>query len=285
MKCFYHSSDLDGHCSGAIVKARYPECEMIGINYGEKIDLSTIQPNEVVFMVDFCLYPFYEMEALNEVAELHWIDHHATAIDDAYASGFLASGGQLLEVDKAACELTWLYLCSNLEMPKSVFLLGRYDVWDHDAHPDVLAFQYGMRLFKDTRPTNTFLWLDVLATDIIFQYSADNIVDKGRCILEYEANQSAKFCKAYAFETQLMGLPAICANRGFTNSKLFDSVYDPNKHKLMITFSRLPKDKAWAVSLYSTHEDVDCGKLARTFAGGGHKGAAGFSCIDIPFEY
>ena len=36
MKCFYHSADLDGHCSGAIVKMVYPECELIGINYGDK---------------------------------------------------------------------------------------------------------------------------------------------------------------------------------------------------------------------------------------------------------
>ena len=30
MKCYYHSADLDGHCSGEIVRRRYPECQMIG---------------------------------------------------------------------------------------------------------------------------------------------------------------------------------------------------------------------------------------------------------------
>lgn len=32
---FYHSADLDGFCSGAIIKYSFPECELIPINYGD----------------------------------------------------------------------------------------------------------------------------------------------------------------------------------------------------------------------------------------------------------
>ena len=109
MKCFYHSSDLDGHCSGAIVKLKYPNCELIPINYGKEIDLDTIEKNEVVYMVDFSLKPFKQMFALNEKAKLFWIDHHATAIDNAYTKNFIASGGSFLKLDRAGCELTWEY--------------------------------------------------------------------------------------------------------------------------------------------------------------------------------
>ena len=35
MKCFYHSADLDGQCSGAIVKLARPDCELVGIDYGD----------------------------------------------------------------------------------------------------------------------------------------------------------------------------------------------------------------------------------------------------------
>ena len=78
MKCFYHSTDLDGHCSGAIVKYRYPECEMIGINYGQEFPWDSIQPDEQVFMVDFTLQPFEGMERLNNLCNLHWIDRSTT---------------------------------------------------------------------------------------------------------------------------------------------------------------------------------------------------------------
>ena len=80
-------------------------------------------------------------------------------------------------------------------------------------------------------------------------------------------------------------MDVICANRGFTNSKLFDSVYDPDKHHMMVTFVRmkLPAEK-WTVSMYSTREDVECGEVAVKYGGGGHKGAAGFQCDKLPFS-
>lgn len=280
MKCFYHSADLDGHCSGAIVKMKFPECQMIGINYGQSIDLDAIIDGEVVYMVDFCLQPFEGMEELNKRCELHWIDHHAKgSIDEAHERGFLASGGQLLEIGKAGCELTWQYLNRDSLVPRAVYLLGRYDIWDHDADDDVLPFQYGMRNFEDTTPENINFW------DSVFHFNPDQVVNIGRTILDYEEKQNAKFCKAYAFETEFEGNTTICANRGFTNSKIFDSVYDPKKHHMMITFCRLkpPADK-WTVSLYSTRDDVDCGAIAKSFGGGGHKGAAGFQCDELPFK-
>lgn len=281
MKCFYHSADLDGHCSGAIVKAKFPECEMIGINYGKPFPWTDIGRGETVYMVDFGLQPFSDMEKLNNLCELHWIDHHKTAINDAATVGFLASGGQLIEEGKAGCELTWIYLYGpEVAPPHAVWLLGRYDVWDHGSSEDILPFQYGMRQFTNTLPDNTGFWDGVFS----HEYLWEKIADTGRTLLAYEESQNEKFCKAYAFETELNGMSGICANRGFTNSKVFDSVYDPAKHHLMITFCRLkPPAGKWTVSLYSTRADVDCGSIAKSFGGGGHKGAAGFQCESLPF--
>lgn len=282
MKCFYHSADLDGHCSGAIVKNKYPECEMIGINYGQDFPWDSIQPGEKVFMVDFGLQPFSGMERLNSICKLHWIDHHSTAIEDAHNAGFIASGGQLLVNGQAGCELTWKYL-KVIDMPLAVYLLGRYDVWDHEDDR-VLPFQYGFRQYKNTLPDNQDFWYGYLGNSIL----TNETIRIGRILLDYESAQNEKFCRAYAFDTFLekegQSIPAICCNRGFTNSKVFDSVFDPEKHDLMITFCRLkPPASKWTVSLYSTKENVDCGAIAKTFGGGGHKGAAGFQCIDLPF--
>lgn len=54
-------------------------------------------------------------------------------------------------------------------------------------------------------------------------------------------------------------------------------------YDLMITFVRR-KDKLWNVSLYSTKPEIDCGEIAKSFGGGGHKGAAGFQVKELPFE-
>lgn len=279
MKCFYHSSDLDGHCSGAIVKKFNPKCEMIGINYGQPFPWETINTNEDVYMVDFSLQPFSDMQRLNKICKLHWIDHHKTAIDEAFDVSFLASGGQSLELNKAGCELTWKYFSAD-ELPHAVYLLGRYDIWDH-SNPNILPFQYGMRQNENTYPENIELWNNLFNSDILVY----DIIKYGKLIIQYEDSQNKKFCKAYAFETEFNGMKCICVNKGFTNSQVFDSVYDPNIHYMMITFCRmkLPLEK-WTVSLYSTRNDVDCGVIAKSFGGGGHKQAAGFQCKEIPFK-
>ena len=150
-------------------------------------------------------------------------------------------------------------------MPLAVYLLGRYDVWDHAADERVLPFQYGMRQFRDTLPDNQELWGRVLTDDAF----CEEIANDGELLLAYEQNQNEKFCRAYSFETSLNDLPAICANRGFTNSKLFDSVYDPAKHAIMISFIRAnPPGNGWNVSLYSTRDDVDCGAIAKKYMSG-----------------
>lgn len=288
MKCYFHN-DLDGICSGAIIKHVYPACEMISINYGQEFNFEKINKNEIVFMVDFCLQPFDLMEKLSSISHLHWIDHHKTAIDEAHSRGFLASGGQLIENGKAGCELTWQYIHPTLKMPVAVHLLGRYDVWDH-SEVNTLPFQYGMRI-RDAHPGND-LW-DFLLDEESSPYCSlliDQIISQGKMIIEYEKMQSQKFCDSYAFETCIekdgQSFPAICVNKGLTNSQIFDSVYDQEKHALMITFCRLkPPSNKWTVSLYSTRDDVDCGMIAKSFGGGGHKGAAGFSCEELPFNY
>jgi len=106
MICFYHRGDLDGHCSGAIVRHRFPECRMVGIDYEDAFPWEKIESGERVVMVDFSL-PMDLMEAIKEAYPFTWIDHHKTAIDKAREAGFETAG--LLMVGKAGCELTWEY--------------------------------------------------------------------------------------------------------------------------------------------------------------------------------
>ncbi len=157
MKCFYHRVDLDGRCSGAIVKKMYPECEMIGADYNDTLDLDSIKQGEKVFIVDFS-FPIDKMIQLSNTAELVWIDHHKSAIEKAHKAGFLSSGGQLLHMGsddpstkKAGCELTWEWIYPREKTPLAVKLLSKYDVWNL-KDPLVLPFQYGFRQFEYTFP-------------------------------------------------------------------------------------------------------------------------------------
>ena len=64
--CFYHSADFDGHCSGALVKMRYPECRLYGFNYGDKFPWEKIVGKDVI-MVDLSL-SMVDMKRLQEIS-------------------------------------------------------------------------------------------------------------------------------------------------------------------------------------------------------------------------
>lgn len=286
MKCFYHSADLDGHCSGAIVKHRYPECELIGINYGQPFPWeSIISPAETVFMVDFSLQPFEEMMDLRDRCTLVWIDHHKSAIEEAdkvlasWPNRFPVFSG-VREIGKAGCELTWNFLFPHDEAPPVVWLLGRYDVWDLE-YPSVLAFQYGMRLF-DTNPENQDFWGRYFKCEDAMTDPVVGTMARGKVVMDYVGQENAKYAKACAFEVAFEGLRCIAINKMLTNSQVFDTVWDRDKYHAMITFGF--RHGKWTFSMYSDREDVDVSEICKRYGGGGHKGASGFQCDHIPFQ-
>lgn len=277
MKCFYHSADLDGKCSAAIIRMAYPNCALFGIDYGDEFPWGSIDPEEVVYMVDFSLQPFTEMCKLSGmVPNFHWIDHHKSALDeDAKPKDFHIHG--LRKVGKAGCELVWEYLYPDTDLPLAVTLLGRYDVWDHKADVRVLAFQYGMR-GKDGSPNNDDLWRDLLAPGV---ETVNHIANEGNAIIRYEKTQNENYMKKFAFEVEFAGLKFIAANK-HGSSQMFESVYDPKEHDGMMAFQMM-KGGRWTVSIFTDKPGVDLGTIAKKNGGGGHAGAAGFQCDEIPF--
>jgi len=305
MKCFYHSADLDCHASGAIVKHKYPGCEMIGINYCDPFPWDSIRSDETIYFVDFCLQPFVDMLKLADMCDtLVLIDHHKTTDEELQKMEDKPSNFKFyFALDKAGCELTWEYIYPKIPMPKVVRLLGRYDIWDQ-SNTDTLPFQYGLRMYPFTTPgltDNMDFWKKLFANDQLCCEMTERIISEGNLILKYVNSDNAKYATQTAFEMKirynyehrvLFELPhtlditgyitmnAIVINRALGNSMVFDSVYDPATHDLMVPFY-LNKNGTWTVSLYTTHDHIDCSKIAKVMGGGGHKQAAGFQIDDI----
>lgn len=167
--CIYHSIDLDGWMSAAIVKHWFEsnksktnndplkscnvykeqgcshvdgmlcntkECyilhstlDFIGYNYGQPIP--DLSQYDKVIMCDIS-FPKDEMIKLWDIVGVEnmiWIDHHISAIKEIQDTKWLWEGQQ--DTKFAACELTWKYFFPNEEMPEIVRLLGRYDCFGH----------------------------------------------------------------------------------------------------------------------------------------------------------
>lgn len=293
MKCFYHRADLDGHCSGAIVKLAHPECVMIGIDYADAFPWDCIEEDETVVMVDFSLTPITDMFKLAEMSRLIWIDHHDTAIKAYKAAnkeedvGYPEPYITVLKNGVAGCELTWAVLRKrafpHTPEPIVVNLLGRYDVWDHAHQTGVLELQHGLRL-HDTHPNNMALWHKLL----IEQDSAfiQKCIDDGKILLQKQEKDNATYAGACAFTLKWEGFTFAACNRGLVNSKLVDSFVKPMIHSAVMLFVLRSTDHGcfWKVSMYSLRDDMDVGEIAKKYGGGGHKGAAGFECKELPFD-
>jgi len=278
MKCFYHGSDLDGQCSGAIVKLKHMNCEMYPFEYGDDPPWNDFHQGETVYIVD-ASFSDMEMEQMMSMGlDVIWIDHHKSAIE---ALNELNIKG-LRDTSYAACELVWKYFAPEDVMPRVVRLLGRYDVWDH-SDPAVVNFQYGMRLF-DLDPTcdeSLQMWRLLLSDD----RATESITSKGAAILLYQTRLNERLAQTYAFDLEFEGLKwiAINAPSSLGGSLILHSVYDPAKHDAMMIF-QLHKDGDWLFSLRSDKKEVDVSTIAKQYGGGGHAGAAGFKRAIPPFK-
>jgi len=81
-------------------------------------------------------------------------------------------------------------------------------------------------------------------------------------------------CERSAFATTAYGLRALCLNTRAFSSNTMKSVYNPEKHDVMIGFEYAAGK--WTISLRSDKPDIDVSLIAKARGGGGHKAAAGF---------
>ena len=276
----YHRSDLDGHCSGAIAKIAHPTAELHGIEYGDEIPWDKINEARVI-MVDFSLQPWSEMERLNkDAAEVIWIDHHRSAINEYRSRDPWKTDGKIvLEEGKAACELAWEHFFPDVPMPRLVHLLGRYDVWDLDADPQVLALQMGMRL-KNLNPSQEEA-MDWWSRELSAPDQSELvtcIANDGNIVSMYQ-KQCNERLMSKAFELDWRGFRWLAVNAGGINSQACESKFDKEKHDGFMSF--FWTGKLWTVSLYAPAQNQDFSGIAKDMGGGGHPAACGFQLETI----
>jgi len=297
VKIVYHN-DPDGHCSAAIagmaLKARGYEVVYQAVGYGDaEIDM---WDGEELVIVDFCFQPEEKMQEVIDFYgdRLTWIDHHKTAMSLSEKNPNVKGIRTVEEYGEAvsACELTWGFFYPMRSMPRSVRTVGDWDTWRHAKMENRVCAQRAVafNLFlgsQNTHPEKYWTtWMNFFDYNIQF----DDAVEKGKILLDYQNEQNRKNADKLAWEGTFNGIPAVFMNRR-GNSQMFDSVYDPSRYNVMVGYEHC-KNGIWTVSLYSTHDDIDCGELAKEVGrasphpgGGGHKGAAGFQTTWRYFEW
>jgi nanoRNase/pAp phosphatase (c-di-AMP/oligoRNAs hydrolase) len=273
MKCFYHKADLDGICSGAIVHQKYPNCEMLGFDYGDSIKDNYPSERESIILVDISLPREEMMNLVNRESKVIWIDHHNSVIVDSVEHEYDKIRG-FRKVGVGACELTWRYFFEG-DVPNSVHLLANYDVWNHTDRR-VVPFQYGVK----TLGLNVYdpTWIKIFSDEL-----NEDLIKTGRCIVRYVKQEAFNLFQRTLYIDIWNNYNVIFINSCITDNMLYALIpMNLYGHDIIVSYYRISKDK-YKVSIRAVKDSIDVSLLAAEYGGGGHKGAAGFICEKLPW--
>lgn len=290
---FYHISDLDGHCSGAIVrkfledqgKKEDTDFKMVPIDYGMEYDTSKIADGSTVYMVDYTIQPYEKTVELSKRCDLTVYDHHKTPIEPLTAAKIKG----VYEVGtRAACRIVWDALFSKeYGHSKIIHLISEWDNWnnnnlDSDWENEVTPFQMGMQSLS-TNPVTRDGWIfwqrvfDTVA-DTNENEFVETTIGRGKTLIEYQDKMDRSLMNN-AFELDFEGLKFLVVNGG-KGSPRFKSRWNNTKYDAMMSF-QLVENKYWTISLYTDKPDIDLSAIAKKHGGGGHIKASGFQVKDI----
>lgn len=285
MKIVFHRIDHDGQCSAAILYNLFiaDKPQLIGLdyndNFSECFNIDELDPNEQTYMVDFSLPPEDMIKLWNKLGDnLIWIDHHLSAIRNSERHEYIEIKG-VRNSGYAACELTWKFVHGN-NPPYPIFLLGKYDIWEHHLDPKILPFHYGLRTQK-TKP-DAIIWRTIVNYSSTSPQNAqfvDKIIVDGEAIIKYENNLNAGVLKSLLIPIKFNNFKIGCLNRSHISSKVFDLLENKSEFDGFMTFS-INREKMCKCTIYSNSPNLDSSQIAESFGGGGHFGAAGFT---IPY--
>lgn len=293
MKCFYHN-DADGMCAGYWVANSFHlskvkeqselKQEFIEMDYTKEFPIKSIKKNEQIYIVDFSISTKDMDRLLNITKNVIWIDHHKTSIEKYKNYPYNIDGIRYDGV--SGCMLAYCYfnhmldihtdevLDFNIEMTKNApfftKLIDDWDVWKFEYGDNTRFFSLAFTCY-DFSPTNNN-W------DMFDKMKEMDLIEEGKVMYKYRSSWAKEYCKTKGFEMELDGKSCFAINLGQCNSTYFDSI--DKKYDMFVAFCLIGNN--WSVSLYS--KNIDVSEIAKNYGGGGHAGASGFVCQQLPFN-
>jgi len=171
------------------------------------------------------------------------------------------------------------YVDRKVIEPVAVRLAGEYDIWDK-RDPDADTLQYGLRC----QDPLGLQWSDLLSVSKGMPATLMQLLDNGTVAECYAKHVDESTCQSRSFLLEWEGLKFLCINSARFNSLFFASRDVPETgHDALLGFCW--NGKAWMVSLYHAKHrtELDLSAIAVKYGGGGHRGACGFTCNQLPF--
>ena len=282
----YHASCADGF--GAAYAAWLKlgdDAEYVPMQYG-----FTETPDYVgrkVYMLDFS-WPRDKMDDLFKTAEfVVWRDHHKTAFEmwcGEYEKGMrftdnLSVHDIILDDNKSGAYLAWEFFHPGTDVPMFIKHIDDYDRWQFKLN-GTKAFQKALWSYA---PWSFQKWLEIIGDpeydEAFFLYNeGEAILRAHEQNVQSVVNSAARKC---LIQTRLDGMTLLADFHGLA-ANCPPHLQSDVGHELATrssTFGLLwsiDKNNVCKCSLRS-NGDYDVSAIAKSFGGGGHRNAAGFT--------
>lgn len=297
----YHSEDIDGILSANTLYEwlrEFPlsskEIHFLGYNYGAfsaQDWLYKMPKLNTVYMLDVAI-PVPDVKVfLQKDISVVYIDHHVTSINE-YKKANLSAVGRFLSysqsgiADWSAALLTKQFTSTSdfknffPAIPPLYLLVSIYDTWQTNHPAWNAAEALNCYLMSQNLRYDDPLW-GTLKED------TKEAIEKGTELLQIERNRFTKDGKRYGGTLKWKGITFFAMN-GSGNSKCVGNNLVKGLHEAILLYRFWPAENSWKISLYNATEytgvTINLAPIATMYGGGGHAGACGFTCKELPFN-
>jgi len=280
-----HHDDLDGYIGGCVLKSKNINADTLCLNYDnvEKIpDKNFFKNYDKVFIVDYSFKPEL-MLFLKKTTNVIWIDHHISAIKDSKDFGYDSMPG-LRKINYCGAELAWKYSYVT-PIPKFIKMVGEFDTFRNANQKDffnnqVMTFFYGCQSQIENFNPKNINEEDFIGTVSIFSndQNVERAIRTGEPIFNFLKTKWKESANKNSFVRNIWGYNVLCLNNSENGSMQLDEAFNPELHDIMLKFHY--NGKNWCYGLYTKTDlkpNLSVGEIAKSFGGGGHQGAAGFT--------
>ena len=261
----YHRNCKDGYCSAYLWwKYMNTYAEFKSAQYGEDPMRLEEFENRHVVILDFS-YPREYLEKINQVAlSLRVLDHHETARKELEGLPYCT-----FDMTKCGARLTWEEICrvngcphkqlSAENPPLRVAYVEDGDLWKWE-----LPYSKEINAALDSYPKFFDVW---------DKMKLDSLKEDGKAILRYQGVEISRRTYNPTFSI-IGGYEVPCVNTTVLISEILHELC--REYPFSAGFF-VAGDEKIVYSLRSVEGGMDVSKIAKTYGGGGHPHAAGFT--------
>jgi len=258
----YHNNCNDGFGGAWAARRKFgKKADYIGVQHHNPPPLGL--NDKEVYIIDFS-YPKKETDKLlKDTKSLTLIDHHVTAKDVTESAP-----SHIYDINHSGAVLAWNYFFPDEEVPLYLKYIEDIDLWEFKL-PRAEDFM----ALSATVPFDLEKW-DKIVEDFENEKKRNAFMDRGKNLLEYQKTIIDRLMEN-AEQIEFEGKSALAINSSVLSSQIGNTIVKKGYDIGIVWF--YTNDGGIKISLRSDKEgEVDVGKIAEIYGGGGHKSSAAF---------